>query len=141
MQIDIEKIGELVKNSDKIFLKPEAEENLIKLLELRNQIDKAIDEAKVLLESKAMEIDQNFTSLVGDKVKIYYRSFGSRWIPDESLLEYLPKDYYTTETKIKLDTKKVEKHIKDTGKIPAGVKEVERPKSITFSYKGEDNEV
>lgn len=141
LKIDTDKIKELSQKADKIFLTPEAEDNLVGLLKLKKEVELAIDEAKRVLEEAALKVDPNFNSLTADNIKIYYRSFGSRWVADMSLLDYLPKDYYTTETKIRLDTKKIEKHIKDTGKIPAGVSEVERPKSITFSLKGEVNEI
>ncbi|MFZ2882115.1 MAG: hypothetical protein WA019_03505 [Candidatus Moraniibacteriota bacterium] len=140
--IDTNNLKKLSKTADGIFLKPEAEKTLISLLQYRNELDKAIDEAKEVIEAAALKLDPHFSSLTADNIKIYYRSFGSRWLPDMALLDYLPKEYYTTVTKIQLDAKKIEKHIKDTGKVPAGVTEVERPKTITFSLKGEvtDNE-
>jgi hypothetical protein len=135
--IDTANITKLVQDADRIFLAPEAEKNLIELLELRAKVEVAIDEAKVNLEAAALKSDPNFSSLSSDNIKIYYRAFGSRWSPDMALIDYLPKDYYSIETKIKLDPKKIEKHIKDTGKVPAGITEIERKKQLTFSYKSE----
>jgi len=136
-RIDLDQLKKLSKEADGIFLKPEAEKTLISLIQYRKEVEEAIDEAKRVLEKAAIALDPNFNSLTADNIKIYYRSFGGRWVVDMSLLEYLPEDYYTKEVKIKLDTKKVEKHIKDTGKIPAGVTEIQRPKQIAFSLKGE----
>lgn len=137
INLDTDELKKLGRQADKVFLKPEAEKALVELLKARKEIEEAITEAKTVLEEAALKLNPNFSSLTADNVKIYYRSFGNRWGVDQTLLEYLPKDMYTTETKIKLDSKKVEKYIKDVGKIPAGVTEIERPKTITFSFKGE----
>jgi len=136
-RIDLDQLKKLSKEADGIFLKPEAEKTLISLLQYRKEVEAAIDEAKTVLEQAALKLDKNFNSLTADNIKIYYRSYGSRWVVDMTLLDYLPEDYYTKEVKIKLDPKKIEKHIKDTGKIPAGINEIERPKTIAFSLKGE----
>lgn len=135
--IDTDLLKDLSKTAGGIFLDPKGEETLVSLLKARDAIEEAIDDAKKVLEASAMTLDPNFSSLTADKVKVYYRSFGARWIPDMPMIQYLPTEYYDSEIKIKLDTKKIEKHIKDTGKIPAGVTEVERSKTITFSLKGD----
>ena len=137
LNIDTDNLKKLSKTADGVLLKPEAEKTLVDLLQARKDIEEAINEAKTVLENAALALDPNFSSLTADNVKIYYRSYGSRWVVDMNLLSYLPEDYYTKEVKIKLDPKKIEKHIKDTGKIPAGINEIERPKTIAFSLKGE----
>lgn len=137
LNIDTDNLKKLSKTADGVLLKPEAEKTLVDLLQARKDIEEAINEAKTVLEKSALALDPNFSSLTADNVKIYYRSYGSRWIVDMNLLSYLPEDYYTKEIKIKLDTKKVERHIKETGKVPAGVNEIERPKVIAFGFKGD----
>jgi hypothetical protein len=138
--IDIDAINQCVKNADGLFLELEAEKNLKILLDTQKKIEEAIKKAKEQIEKTALAIDPNFNSISGDKIKIYYRSFGSRFGIDESMIQYLPENLYSKKTSYSVDAKNVEKHIKETGQIPAGIIEFNRPKTISFSYKGDSNE-
>jgi len=139
MQINIEKIAQLVLDADKIFMKPEAEENLVQLLEIQTQVEAAIVEVKAKLEATALQIDPNFRSIQSDLIKVHYRSFGQRYYVDELQKNLAPKELYTEETKVvyKVDAKAVEKWIKENNGMPAGISEVERQKKLTISLKSE----
>lgn len=136
-QIDLEKLNELVVKSDEIFLAPAGEKVLIKLLEIQDQVEKAIDEAKAKLEAVALKANPNFSSIQANQVKVYYRAFGSKYYIDNEQLHLAPKELYATEEKItyRIDTKAVDKWIDQHGGMPAGIREVERNKTITFSLK------
>jgi hypothetical protein len=145
MQIDIEKIAELVTKSDEIFLTSKGEQSLVDLLTIQEQVETAIAEAKAKLEAAALKANPNFSSIQGDKVKVYYRAYGSKYYVDESNINLAPKEFYTVESKVtyKIDTKSLEKSIDQTGKVPAGIVEVDRKKTLSFSLKakgGTDNE-
>ena len=90
MNIDIENLNKLTSEADKIFVSAEGEETLVKLLEIQMQVEHAIDTAKQILEKKALEINPNFSSIQADKVKVYYRSYGSRYKINEEELEKIP---------------------------------------------------
>lgn len=132
--IDLEKLNQLVADSDKIFLSPVAEQTLLQLLEIQKQVEMAIDEAKKRIEETALKIDPNFKSIQSDKVKISYRYFGTRFYVDQQSLEYTPKELYTAEVKTtyKVDAKAVEKWIDEKGKLPAGIVEADRTKTLTI---------
>ena len=83
MKIEIEKIEEIVAKGDEIFLSPEGEKVLLDLLEIEQQLKAAKDLIREKLEKKALSIDKNFKKIQGDKVKVYYRSFGSKYYIDE----------------------------------------------------------
>lgn len=138
IQIDIDRLEELKSQADQIFLTPEGEEVLVKLLEIQSQVEKAIEEAEAKLESTALKINPNFTSIQGDKVKVYYRAYGAKFYIDEVQINLAPKELYSVESKIvyKIDTKAVEDWVDEHGGMPTGIKEVERTKSIKFSLKG-----
>lgn len=136
-QIDIEKVTHLVKKADDIFLAPDGEQVLIDLLTIQAQVEAAIDEAKAKLEQTALKVDPNFTSIQADKIKVYYRAFGSKYYIDENNINLAPKEFYTVESKVtyKIDTKALEKSIDQTGKLPGGIIEVDRKKAISFTLK------
>src|SRR3990172_13329347 len=94
MKIDIEKLDSLKKTADKIFLEPKGEEVLLRLLEIQQQVEDAIDAAKVKLEETALKLDPNFSSIQADKIKVYYRQYGARFKIDESKIKDLPKELY-----------------------------------------------
>lgn len=136
-QIDIEKLNNLVTKSDEIFLSADGEQVLIDLLAIQEQVEQAITAAKLKLEQAALKANPNFSSIQANKVKVYYRAYGAKYYIDEANLNLAPKEFYTTESKItyKIDTKGLEKHIEQTGKVPAGIIEVERKKQLTFAIK------
>ncbi len=136
-QIDIEKVQELTAKADEIFISPAGEQVLVDLLTIQGQVEAAIDEAKAKLEAAALKVNPNFSSIQADKIKVYYRAFGSKYYIDENNINQAPKEFYTVESKVtyKIDTKALEKSIDATGKMPAGILEVDRKKSISFTLK------
>lgn len=142
MQINIEELDSLVKKADEIFLTPEGEKVLVKLLSLQEQIEQAIDEAKFRLADAALKVNPNFKSIQSDKIKVAYRSFGQKYYVDETQLDLAPKELYEAVTKVSyvVDAKKVDEWVDKNKGMPAGIKEVEREKKITFSLKVNEKE-
>ena len=134
-QIDIEKLDELVVNSDKIFLTPEGEKTLEGLLAIQKQVDAAIEEAKSRLEAAALKINPNFSSIQADRIKVYYREYGAKYYLDEAQKELVPEGLIFEKVSYSVDSKAVEKWVDDKGQMPTGIKEVERNKTLSFSLK------
>lgn len=137
MEIDIEKIGELSLNADEILFSPEGEENLIKLFEIKEKIEKAIKEAKKVIEISASKLDKNFKSAHGDRVKVSYRSYGSRFSIDESKADKIPAGLVEKVINYRLVLDEVEKYAEKNG-LPEGILQPERPKTISITIKNED---
>ena len=137
MKIDIEKIEEIVKKGDEIFLSAEGEKALIDLLKIEEQLEKAKTAIREKLEVKALSLDKNFKKIQGEKIKVYYRTFGSKYYIDESYLDDIPEDLYRVHKRIVADTKNIEDYSKQNGSLPIGVKTADRKKSISISYKNE----
>lgn len=136
-QIDIEKLNKLITKADDIFITADGEQVLIDLLTIEQQVQEAIAQAKIKLEQAALKANPNFSSIQANKVKVYYRAYGSKYYVDEANINLAPKEFYTVESKVtyKIDTKALEKSIEQTGKVPAGIIEVERKKQLTFVLK------
>lgn len=137
MNIDIEKLAQLTAEADKIFLTPEGEEVLVKLLEIQKQVELAIDTAKQKLEQKALELNPNFSSIQADKIKVSYRSYGAKYRVDENNLDKLQSNFYKVRKAYDVISSEVEKWVDEHKGLPLGINEVERPKSLSFSLKGE----
>jgi hypothetical protein len=137
MTIDIENLTQLVAKADEIVFSPEGEETLLKLLELQEQIEAAIDEAKKKIEETALKANPNFSSVQGSKVKAYYRSFGTKYHADENTIDEAPKELYTVETKVtfKIDSAAVDAWIEKNGSTPKGIIPANRTKVISIQKK------
>jgi len=103
--IDIDKIKKLAQDSKDIFLTPEAENTILELLKAQEEVDQAIDYAKQVLEKEALKLNPNFSAIKSDKVKVFYRTFGSVFSIDESKLDTVPKEMYEVVKKISANKK------------------------------------
>jgi hypothetical protein len=135
MYIDIESLSKLVSESDQIFISAEGEESLKKLLEIQEQVEKAITTAELLLEQAALTLNPNFSSITGDQIKVYYRAYGARYKIDESFLPHIPKQLYKTLTKYSVIPDEVDKWTLENKGMPVGIIEPERKKQLKFSLK------
>src|SRR3990167_6514442 len=136
MQIDIEKLEKLKAEADKIFLAPEGEEVLVQLIEIQEQVDEAIKAAKAKLEETALKLNPLFSSIQADKIKVFYRAYGSKYIIDDSQVQFIPKELYTVKTTYTPESELIEKYIDaNKGKMPQGIIEPDRVKQISFSLK------
>jgi ElaB/YqjD/DUF883 family membrane-anchored ribosome-binding protein len=91
MNIDLDQIPQLIQDADKILISPEGEESLVKLLEIKKQVQAAIEEVEKKLEEEALKINPLFKSISSDRVKVYYRAYGSLYKVDETRVAELPK--------------------------------------------------
>lgn len=140
--IDTTKLARLVKKSDEIFITPQAEENIVKLLEARDQIEALIEEAQNKVAETALKLNPHFSSIQSDKIKAYYRAYGPKYYLDEAQIGLAPKELYSVESKVvyKIDSKAVEKWADEHKGMPTGIVEVaedKRPKTLKFSLKKE----
>lgn len=140
MHIELEALEKLVVDSDKIFLTPEGEEVLVKLLEIQKQVEDAIDAAKKKLEETALKVNPLFASIQADKIKVYYRSYGARYRVDESLVAEIPKELFKVKTSYLAIPEEIEKYAETHKGMPVGIIENERPKSLTFGLKNSAKE-
>lgn len=137
MEVKIELVEKLVSEADKILLTGEAERVIIQLLELQKQIEEGINKAKELIEKKALEINPNFKSITSDNLRVSYRQYGAKYRVDESLIDKLPANFYKVSKRYDAIAEEVEKFTEEKGGLPVGINEIERPKSLSFSLKGE----
>lgn len=131
--IDTKELESLVKESDGILFSPEAEKTLIKLLDIQDSVETAIKEAKEKIGETALKLDPNFTSVLGKDIKVGYRYFGAKFDTVPGLEDSISRNMVDKVIKYNLNSKKVEEHEQDTGKLPDGVMIRDRKKTITFS--------
>lgn len=140
--IDTDQITLLKDKADKIFFDPKGEDVIIELYELQAQIEEAIKQAKLKIETEGLKLDPEFSSIKSDRIKIMYRSYGSRYKIDQSRINELDKSLYKTKTTYVPDVKAIDSYIESNdGKIPLGIESPDRIKQVSIKIKDDESEV
>jgi len=140
MEIKLENLSQLVADSKNIIFSADAEDTLVNLLNIQKQVEDAINQAKKNIEEAALKLNPNFSSVQGDKVKVFYRSYGSKYKIDESLVDQIPAELYSVKKSYSANTKAIETFAETNKGLPIGIIEPDRPKTISISLKGEVHE-
>lgn len=138
--LDLDQIKELSMDADKIFLSAEGEEVLIKLLDAQKQVEDALTTAKAILEEEGLKKNPNFKGIQADKVRVGYRFFGAEYKIDESHIDNLPKQLYTSKTTYGVNNEELEAYLETHKGLPLGILQNERKKTITITVKGGKDE-
>lgn len=137
IKLDLSKLENIVANADKMLLNPDGEKVLLQLLEIESQVEDAVKQARAKIEETALKIDPNFTTIVGDNVRISYVARGAKYFLDEKNINDVPKELYEIKTSFSVNSDAVDKFIKKTGGLPLGINAPERTKSLTITAKKE----
>lgn len=141
--INTEDLKGLVMEGSKIIFSAEAEQSLLRLLELKDEIDVAIQEAKDEIERTALEYNPNFTAVYGQNLVVGYRKYGAKYRLDDQYASSLPKNLFKVETKYSPISKEIDNFAKEHNLLPLGISEAQRSKKISIKRKdefGEDSE-
>lgn len=137
--IDTDKIAQLVEDSGKIFLNPEAEQNLIELLEAQKMLEDALTEAKAKIEEEGLKINPNFKGIQADDIRIGYRYFGAEYRIDEAYADKLPEELVNKKVTYSVNNQELKNYVEMHKGLPLGIVANERKKTITISLKGDQN--
>jgi len=138
INISYEDLQSLVVEGKNIVATPKAEDALVALLQLRDEVEKAIEEAKKAIEVKALELNPNFSSIRSDKIKVAYKTYGSKYAIDETKVNFLPKEVYRSKVSYSPDAKALEKFVEEHGGLfPDGIIIKDRKKTMSISLIGE----
>lgn len=132
VKVDTDEVSLLVKQGSDIVMNPKAENALVQLLYLQDMIDKAVEVAKSAIEKKALEYNPNFSVIVADKVKIGYRTYGTKYSIDKDNFDKLPEAFYTKRISYSPNSKEIDKFIEEHNGLPLGINENDRTKKISM---------
>ena len=138
--VDIDEINLIAGEADKLLIEKKTEDGLSKLLTLRDQIEKAIDEAQKMIEKKGLSVNPNFKSVEGDLIKASYRAYGQKYYLEEDKINEVPTEMFTKEiiTKYKVNSKVVDNWLEKNKGLPYGIVAPERVKSLKIMLKNHD---
>jgi hypothetical protein len=129
----------LAQEGESFLFKPQAEEQLIKLLELQELINQTVEDVKNAIAEAGKSVNPNFKGVIGDRVRCVYRAYGGKYSYDwnkKSILEPFLKhrDTYSVESG------KVEEYLKSVGELPDGISESDRENKLSIMLKDEEPE-
>lgn len=132
VKINSAEILKLEKDGENIIFDPKAEDAISKLLDMKHDLDGAIDYLKSEIERQALEFNPNFTGLKGEKIKINYSASGAKF-KDTGEITYHRNKFWSKKTVWSLDSKAIEEYKAKNRKLPKGIAEIHRRKSIRIS--------
>lgn len=135
LTLDSDMLAEVCKDAEGFAMDASAEEALCTLLAVQDQINEFVEEVKLKIIENASDIDPDFTSISGDKIKLEYRASGAEFeIEDEKLVE---EPFMTKTVRMGVNAKEVRSFLESTGELPIGIKQRERKKTLIIKRKGE----
>ena len=135
LTLDSDKIASLCQTAEGFAMDAQAEASLCKLLDVQDSINKFVDEVKSKIVENALKIDNDFTSLTGDKLKLEYRAVGSEFeLVDHETVE---ATYVTKTERMGVNAKAVRGFLEEHGYLPNGIKMKERNKTLVIKRKAE----
>ena len=126
--IDKKKIASFVKNGSQMMFKKEAEDELLKLLKLKDEIEEAITTVKTNILEAGRSITPDFTGVVGNRLKCVIRKYGDRYRFGEGTNPKFIKEIVMK----RANSETIDDELETTGKLPEGVIENERAEKLTI---------
>jgi hypothetical protein len=134
---NIDEIEALVTEAGNLVWKPESEDALIKLFEMKDKIEEALLLVKKEVIKKGRELLPSFKGVEGDRVRAYLKKV-DKYSYDKNKakpIEVMRKiEFY------KLDEAKVEEFLIKNKKLPDNVSEKQEQEILVFKVKDEETQ-
>lgn len=130
---DTDEIKKACIDAQTFALNADAEKSIVRLLDIQEQLGEFIEQVKQGIVERAQEVDPNFTSITGDKIKIEYRETGAKYgLIDHETVE---GRFVTLTERMAVNTDAVEQYWQQYEVLPAGVVRKERKKTLIIKRK------
>lgn len=137
IQFDPKDLVTMAMDAKELIFNPEAEDAVIKLLELQEMVDNTVQLVKQSIAQQGLEYNPNFSSVVGDRLKANYSYAGSKYGFNPSDVKRKDPRYFKKRVVYSLDSKAVEKYeMAHKGRLPKGVVKKARSKNLNFRLTG-----
>jgi transposase len=117
IKIDKNEILQFKKQGSSLVVKKEAEEALVKLLDLKDFIDKAVEDVKEAITASGRDVlGGNFKGVIGERIKAVYRAYGDKY--------QTKNPEFQKEIVIKrADSDKIDEYVEKKGELPKDTSE------------------
>lgn len=125
----------LAEDGSTMVLNPEAEDALIKLLELQTLVDNTVGYVKDKIVEAGLALDPSFSTVAGDTVKANYQYSGAVYKLMPGRKEF-PAPLFKREVKVSIDSKAMAAYEKEHRRLPKYVERASRKQSLQIKVKG-----
>lgn len=136
ISINLSQLDTVVEQAGKLVTTPEAENAILTLLDMQEQIKLALEHVKEKVAQDGLKLDPNFKSIQGDKIKASYRLYGSKYGIDKKYIEELPEGLYKTSVRYDANGAAIDKWLEDHDQLPLGIYMTPRAKQISIRVTG-----
>ncbi|MDI6808192.1 MAG: hypothetical protein QME66_04305 [Candidatus Eisenbacteria bacterium] len=128
LSLDTEKLPALIEGSNQFLSNQKAEDILVTILTMKEQVDAALEQVKTVLAEKMHEIHPNLTAVSGDRVKVSLRYYGSKYAFKGDPEPLVDQGYVRRSVRYDVMSQAVEA----AGKIPKGIVPLQREQQIVI---------
>lgn len=137
LTIDTEQLTLLVQDGEQIIMRPDAEDAIATLLEVEEQIKQIKDQLKARILLAGERYSPHFTGVTSDRLRITYGVQGgqAKYYIEADKINEVDKSMYTQKISYSIDTKAVDKFVKEHGALPQGINPTTRSKSLSIGLR------
>lgn len=139
VKINLAEIFYAQKEGKDFIINPKAESAIIRLLSIQTEINKAVELLKEEIERQALAFNPNFSAIKGEKVKINYSAAGAKY-KDNGGAKFHSSKFWKKKITWSLNSKAIDAHRAKYYRLPAGITEVDRKKTIRITVSEGANE-
>lgn len=121
LTIDLENVVKLASDGKTFALNPDAEESIVKLLELQEKVEHAISVVKASIAEQGTNLNQGFSGVRGSRIQASYRNYGQVYSFEHSDASGVDPSYYTKSITYRPNTKSIEDYQDSHGALPPGI--------------------
>lgn len=125
----------LAEEGGEMVLNPQAEEAIIKLLELQTLVDSTLGLIKDQIVHVGQGLSPDFTTVAGDRLKCNYQFSGAVYSLEKGRKEF-PAPLFKREVKVSINSKAMAEYEKEHRRLPKYVKRAARKQSLQFKVRG-----
>lgn len=139
VKINPAEIFQAQKEGKDFIVNPDAESAIVRLLNIQTEVNKAVELLKEEIERQALEFNPDFSAIKGEKVKINYSAAGAKY-KDNGGAKFHSSKFWKKKITWSLDSKAIDAHRAKYYRLPAGITEVDRKKTIRITVSEGANE-
>ena len=127
-------ITQFASEGGKLVFRKEAEESLVKLINLQRLIEEKIDGAKKAIEDAGNAVGPGFKGVIGEKVRATYRVYGEIFgYKLEKLEELKAAGFINEKIFYKINSPKTQEYLDNVGELPDGAVFKDRQPTLSIT--------
>jgi hypothetical protein len=130
--VNLYAVNIMSEKGGKFVFEKEAEDSLLKLLNLNELLEQMLKKVKEKIEADGLSLDENFKGVKGEFVSAIYKLYGEKYTFAPEMLEVC-KPYLKEKVTYKVDSELVDKFFEENGALPEGIRLVARSKTISLT--------